>query len=1224
MNQYEILNHPRDNVGRFVLGGCGGGVELFVDRQYQTFLQNAGGGTPVNQVGTLLDNDTMPSLDTPANSMFDGSWLQGAEASYTTPPITARPRTGPMTTSYGLYGTLQSEETLITADYYRLITPHQTPTFDSTLPFFYRDTAREYFIVPTNYYKNGNYYTTTAPQYVYDPYFRVEYTFWTFYHPWACLLVSQLNSSEGVDALYAQPVQLDPASVAGVTTPFDFKSYYLPDPLVLTPYPTEDMDFGSPPGSSPFSTYSIYNTPYAIYNWELFFHVPFLIANALSTNQQFQLAKHWYEYVFNPTGSAANPDPTTPQQRYWITKPFNATTSANYATEQLVALMNLINQHDTTLEHQVAAWRQDPFDPDAIAQMRPVAYQRAFVMAYIDNLIAWGDQLFTQDTRETINLATQMYVLADELLGPKPEVVPPLVAPVVQNYSQLVAAGLDAFSNATVAAENAIPPVTVNVPTRGNTPGLPSLTTLYFAIPSNTQLLGYWDTVADRLFKIRHCMNIQGIVQQLPLFSAPINPALLVAAAAAGGLDLSSVLSDANAAGPPYRFRMILRHAIELCEQVRSLGAQLLSALEKSDAEAIAQIRSSGEINLQTAIDDIRNRQIDAANQQITVLAKTKQAFQDRANFYMNRPLMNDWEQAAQALRATVPTLQETASLAQAGAAVAHAAPNIEAGAAGSMGSPTAGATIGGSNAGNAAQSAAVVTTLLATMAQTGAELSSTLGNFHQRQDAWTLEGKVAQDEMARIDSETDAAKIRIDIANLEKAAQDIAVTNAQNVDDYLHGKFTNQELYDWMVGQTSTTYFQAYQLAYAMAKAAEKCFDRELAIFDTTYIQFGYWDSLRQGLTAGEQLHYDLRRMESAYYTQNDRELEITKHVSLVQLDPYALVELRETGSCLITLPEILFDLDNPGHYMRRLKTVSLTMAGVPGPYTSVAATLTLLTNQIRTSTSTDATTHKGGYLRDPAPTTDNRFIDDPGGTDQIVTSSAVNDSGLFELRFEDERYLPFESAGAISTWKLSLNSVYPQFDYTTITDVVMHLRYTARDGGALLAKAAHDAAMAQLNTFALEESRKGLYRLFSGRHEYTTCWAQFLDPAPGADQILTVATPPERFPFYTRGLKLTVSSVDVFTNTIDSGDYNLELTTPAGVTQTVTMRAEPMLNGVHHIQIALSPHVNLGSAPTPPNTTPPTWTIKVKQASATDYRSLTAGQLDDILLIFAYEATK
>jgi hypothetical protein len=31
--------------------------------------------------------------------------------------------------------------------------------------------------------------------------------------------------------------------------------------------------------------------------------------------------------------------------------------------------------------------------------------------------------------------------------------------------------------------------------------------TLYFCIPRNDKLLSYWDNVADRLFKIRHCMT---------------------------------------------------------------------------------------------------------------------------------------------------------------------------------------------------------------------------------------------------------------------------------------------------------------------------------------------------------------------------------------------------------------------------------------------------------------------------------------------------------------------------------------------------------------------------------------------------------------------------------------------------------------------------------------------------------------------------------------------
>ena len=61
------------------------------------------------------------------------------------------------------------------------------------------------------------------------------------------------------------------------------------------------------------------------------------------------------------------------------------------------------------------------------------------------------------------------------------------------------------------------------------------------AFQLNDNLLRYWDIVQDRLFKIRHCMNIEGVVRQLPLFEPPIDPALLVKVAAAG-IDLSSVL----------------------------------------------------------------------------------------------------------------------------------------------------------------------------------------------------------------------------------------------------------------------------------------------------------------------------------------------------------------------------------------------------------------------------------------------------------------------------------------------------------------------------------------------------------------------------------------------------------------------------------------------------------------------------------------------------------
>jgi len=59
----------------------------------------------------------------------------------------------------------------------------------------------------------------------------------------------------------------------------------------------------------------------------------------------------------------------------------------------------------------------------------------------------------------------------------------------------------------------------------------------------------------------------------------------------------------------------------------------------------------------------------------------------------------------------------------------------------------------------------------------------------------------------------------------------------------------------------------------------------------------------------------------------------------------------------------------------------------------------------------------------------------DDFGSLRTIVTSSAYNGSGLFEPNLLDERYLPFEGAGAISEWCLELPDEYRQFDCDAIS---------------------------------------------------------------------------------------------------------------------------------------------------------------------------------------------
>jgi hypothetical protein len=1188
----SIDDSVRNHVGAYLLGGSANGIEAFLETEYFYSLDDVGGAS-VTEVGELPSWLLKPKLAAPANSSFDGDWIAPESTDAISP---TRRRVGPMVTSCQLYDTLPSEVVLQSADYFRLVVPHQNPTFDSTLPFFYRDAAREYFVIPTDYYQNGNYFFTTPPSGVYNPFFRAEYNFSPFYHPFMPLLVNQLNFG-GLRALYNGQLQLDPAGVAGTGT-FDFAKYYDPTPIVLQPYPNEGIDFDTKAG-------------YSLYNWELFFHAPFLIANSLSTNQHFEHAKKWYERIFNPATANADPIP----QRYWVTKPFHEMTATQVAGQEITKLMQEINQGDTDLERQVADWRSDPFDPDMIAQLRPVAYQRAIVRKYTENLIKWADQQFAQGTRESINSATQLYVLAGDLHGPRPQIVPPRVDPIVKTYAELAAGTIDVFSNELVAAENAIPPVKVNTPTPPVSPSLPTLNTLYFRIPANGRLLQVWTTISDRLFKIRHGLTIEGLARHLSLFARPIDPGMLVATAAAG-VDLASILSDIDAATPPYRFRTMIRHAIELCEQVRSYGSELLAALEKGDAERLAQIRSGAENKLQAAIADVRSRQVDAATQEIEVLAKSKQSFLDRANFYSGRAFMNEWEAAALVLRAAALIPQTVAGVLESASGVAHAFPNIEAGAAGFGGSPTVTVTIGGANVGNAAGAGASVARMLAGIIQTGAELSGTLGQYHQRRDDWGLQATLASDDIARVDAETVMAQIRIDVAKKEKGAQDIAAQEASDVDDFLHSKFTNDQLYEWMVDQTSTTYFQAYQLAYSTAKAAEQCFRRELAISDSQYIQFGYWDSLRQGLSAGDKLLYDLRRLESAYLTDNDRELELSETVSLVHLDPYALVELRENHSCLVQLPELMFDLENPGHYLRRLKSVAVTVPSVVGPYGGVSLTLSLLDNQIRASTDTGA-----GYPR--VAGTDLRFVDDPGGSQQIVTSSGQNDSGLFDLRMEDERYLPFEGTGAISTWRLTLNNVFPQFDYSTISDVMLHLRYTARDGGAVFSSVVATSARSRVNAIALAESRRGLYRLLSTRHDYAAGWAKFLNPAPGADQTLTLALPPERFPLFTRGLDIRVVAIDVVATIADTDDYTLELTPPSGPPQTVTLSPDATLGGAHHKELVFNPKVDLGRAPTPPAISPPAFSVRLQKANAGDWQSLARSDIADLLLVVSYQVS-
>jgi hypothetical protein len=149
-----------------------------------------------------------------------------------------------------------------------------------------------------------------------------------------------------------------------------------------------------------------------------------------------------------------------------------------------------------------------------------------------------------------------------------------------------------------------------------------------------------------------------------------------------------------------------------------------------------------------------------------------------------------------------------------------------------------------------------------------------------------------------------------------------------------------------------------------------------------------------------------------------------------------------------------------------------------------------------------------------------DDRFVDYVGAVQTIVTSGASADSGLFETNLRDERFLPFEGAGAESTWKLELATDFPAFDYTTISDVILHVRYTARQG---IEPARVKAALVDLFQQA---GQANLALLFSLRHDFPTEWAAFVN---GTNDFKSTIRR-DHFPYFTQGRTLTIRGFDLY----------------------------------------------------------------------------------------------
>jgi len=828
-----------------------------------------------------------------------------------------------------------------------------------------------------------------------------------------------------------------------------------------------------------------------------------------------------------------------------------------------------------------------------VARTRTLAYQYCVVMKYLDNLIAWGDSLFMQDTVESINEATQRYVLAANLLGPRPQRLPERGTVRPKTFAQLKAAGLDPMGNALVELEGqfpfnlALPPSQNGGGSDQSGPLFGIGRTLYFCIPRNDKLLTYWDTVADRLFKIRHCMNIEGVVRQLALFDPPIDPGMLVKAAAAG-IDVGSIVSGLNQPISPVRCQLLIQKALELCGEVRGLGNALLSAMEKGDGERLALLRQGHETKIQQMSQEVRFLQWKQAQEATESLLKSRASALERYRYYQRllgltpdsnvapdtfpldrrelteenfdeaySALIGQYEKAVAVqaypqlklagdaspanqsgasgtgklnlitnedveLNTHLPTARDTslaASVADTISSVLTFIPefniNLH-----FWGMGASSKVAGGSKLSDASKIAAEILRTISGWEQDQAGLAARTAGYERRADDWTLQSNLAARELMQIGRQIISSLISEQVAYHEYLNIQTQISQAQEIQSFLQEKFTNEELYVWMQGEISRLYYEYYRFAFDTARKAERTMKQELMrpeLDSTDYVQFNYWDGGRKGLLSGEALYLDVKRMEMAYHENNKREFEMTRHISLRQLDPLALLKLKAIGKCEVSVPEWLYDRDCPGHYMRRLKSVAVSLPSVVGPYTSVNCTLSLLRSSVRKSSLLKDDTI---YARTGSD--DARFVDYFGSVQSIVTSGGSNDSGMFETNLRDERFLPFEGAGAVSAWRLELPSVFHPFDYTTISDVILHVRYTARQGGDLLG----DQALTEMREMLSTENESGLALLFSLRHDFPTEWSAFVN----GNGNLAVSLRKDYFPYMVQGETLAIDALELY----------------------------------------------------------------------------------------------
>ncbi len=814
-----------------------------------------------------------------------------------------------------------------------------------------------------------------------------------------------------------------------------FRYNYWPNKAnVDGPYPAPMVDF-------------VWGGANAMYNWELFFYVPMLIAEKMIAEQSYEEALLWLQLVFDPREKYSSYEKTKdfihdlPKgARYWKFLPFFANKDAD---KSVLEMLGLPTKQDklpdrSALSSLVDKWKNDPFNPHLIARYRNVAYQKYVVMKYLDTLIGWGDQEFSKDTAESVNLAIQFYVLAAELLGPKnleapePENLSPLtVRQLLSRTDDLGNAFIEYENSALVGKDNAKVLSIRAMDERAKRTGNIIESMFYFSVPRNDTLFSYWDTIADRLYKIRNSLNIQGVKRTLALFAPPIDPGMLVKARAMG-LSVDSILNSTNDKRSIYRFRVIVKLAVDMAKDAAEMGRNLLAILEKKDAEQLQVFKAKCDKAVIAESKAVHEMEVKSLEAEKVRLEEKKTAKKSTSKKKKAMHLVSTAEKKYQKLMDKVAKIQEIVEKVRNAASATFKIPDFKFGAVTNMfGGPRFDMeSIGGTKLAENLVSAAESYASRFAQRQLDAAKTKLQAELERRKKEWTLEDEVADAEVVEVEKQEVVNEIKTQQVEKKHKSIENEILRSEQAYEVLSEKFTNNDLYIWLEKELGKVFKQYVKLLLDVAKMAERAYHFEIPD-DTSkpYIQSNYWDSFYKGLLAPERILLDLRRMEKAYLENDKHRIEITRPILLFTnlTDPivpdvnsqYVTVSKTDNSKVseyVVNIRRSLFEKDFPYHEERFTKDIRLQVVAEneTESYACLNAEVSLTSNP--------------------------QFI---GVT---ASSMALSEVGKFDFKFVDDKYSPFEGTLIENTLDLNLRltGIDCITDLSTVK-VIVFVSYTA-----------------------------------------------------------------------------------------------------------------------------------------------------------------------------------